>query len=80
MSRTTLEDLRRTASQWTGDLEAADDLLVALGLPELLHQGEVLARVLVAADGFHPVARFFAEGSEERQVIEGVLAEQPGSW
>jgi hypothetical protein len=75
-----LAEMRATIGEWLaeqneqldGDIEAVA-LLEALGIPRLLRDVEIAARVVVAADGFHPVARFFADGSDEHRFIVGVL-------
>ncbi len=73
-------EMQSIAAEW---LEGAGDrpesgaeaaaLLEALGVPDLLHDLAIAKRVVVAADGFHPVARFFAQGSDEHEFIVAVL-------
>ena len=51
------------------------DLLWETGLGDLIEDLAVAKAVITAADGFHPVARFFAGGSAEQEFIRRVLAE-----
>jgi hypothetical protein len=55
------------------ELEEARDILWEVGVADLLEDLSVARSVIEAADGFHPVARFFVEGSEEREFILRVL-------
>ena len=83
----TLEELRDTlAAAVHGDCKATgddrgrvDELLAKLRLPELLEALAVAERIVTAADGFHPVASFFVEGSPERRFIVDVLR-RSGRW
>ena len=59
-------------------LDQARDILWEGGLPDLLEDLVVARAVIAAADGFHPVARFFAEGSPEREFILRVLGTASG--
>ena len=49
------------------------DVLWETGLGDLIEDLSVAEAVIIAADGFHPVARFFAEGSAEQEFIGRVL-------
>lgn len=49
------------------------DALWAAGVADALEDLAVARAVVRAADGFHPVARFFVEGSVEREFIERTL-------
>jgi hypothetical protein len=55
------------------ELEEARDILWEIGVADLLEDLSVARSVIQAADGFHPVARFFVEGSEEHEFILRVL-------
>jgi hypothetical protein len=74
-----VEDLAVAATRVLRDAGVEDperlvpSLLDALGLPALLAQLAVAARIVTAADTYHPVASFFVEGSEERRFILEVL-------
>ncbi|MCK4177155.1 hypothetical protein [Aciditerrimonas ferrireducens] len=74
-----LEDLAVKATQVLRDAGVEDPerlapaLLDALGLPVLLARLAVAARIVTAADTYHPVASFFVEGSDERRFILEVL-------
>lgn len=57
--------------------EEVKDLLWEAGLGDVLQDLEVARSVIRAADGFHPVARFFAPGSQEREFIVRMLRETP---
>jgi hypothetical protein len=59
-------------------LDQVRDILWEGGLPDLFEDLVVAKTVITAADGFHPVARFFAEGSPEREFILRVLAAASG--
>jgi hypothetical protein len=58
-------------------VEQARDLLWEAGVADLAEDLTVARAVIQAADGFHPVARFFVEGSPEREFIERTLRESP---
>ena len=49
------------------------DVLWECGISDLVEDLALARAVITAADGFHPVARFFAEGSAEREFIVRVL-------
>lgn len=51
------------------------DILWESGIADLLEDLSVARAVIAAADGFHPVARFFADGSAEREFIRRTLAD-----
>jgi hypothetical protein len=55
-------------------LDQARDVLWEAGVADLMEDLVVARAVITAADGFHPVARFFVEGSAEREFILRVLA------
>lgn len=55
--------------------EQARDVLWEAGVADLAEDLALARAVIEAADGFHPVARFFAEGSAEREFIERTLRE-----
>ncbi len=59
----------------TADLDPAlaAELLQQLGIPALVEDLAVAERIIRAADGFHPVARFFVDGSAEQRLITDVL-------
>jgi hypothetical protein len=54
-------------------VEEARDLLWEAGVADLAEDLTLARAVIQAADGFHPVARFFAEGSPEREFVERTL-------
>ncbi len=55
------------------DRRRASELLHELGVSELLRIAALSERIIRAADGFHAVAGFFVEGSDERAYILEVL-------
>lgn len=76
----TLHELREALATALHDGEATDadrrraeEILEHLRLPELLDALAVAERIVTAADGFHPVASFFVDGSPERRFIVDVL-------
>jgi len=78
------ENMKKTVAEWlesngnmSEDDTEASALLEALGIPNLLEALDVSERIICAADGFHPVARFFADGSAEQQYILEVLRRAP---
>ena len=79
-----LDEMRQTVCEWLAEPVGPDEvgaqasaLLYALDLPHLLDDLALAERVIIAADGFHPVARFFAEDSEERKFILDILRREP---
>lgn len=62
---------RRAGLELTDD--QARDVLWEAGVADLAEDLALARAVIEAADGFHPVARFFAEGSAEREFIERTL-------
>lgn len=56
-------------------LDQVRDILWEAGIPDLIEDLGLARAVLTAADGFHPVARFFAEGSPEREFILRALGD-----
>ena len=78
------DQMKQTVAEWLeGDGHVSEDdteataLLEALGIPKLLEALHVSERIICAADGFHPVARFFVDGSAEQQYILDVLDSVP---
>ena len=67
------ERSRRAGFELTDD--QARDVLWEAGVADLAEDLALARAVIEAADGFHPVARFFAEGSAEREFIERTLRE-----
>lgn len=59
------------------DVGQAQDFFVEAGLLDVLEDLSVARAVVRAADGFHPVARFFVEGSLEREFIDRTLHGAP---
>lgn len=55
--------------------EQVRDVLWEAGVADLAEDLALARAVIEAADGFHPVARFFADGSAEREFIERTLRE-----
>lgn len=55
--------------------ELVRNVLWEAGLGDVLEDLAVARTVLRAADGFHPIARFFVEGSAERELIVRMLRE-----
>jgi hypothetical protein len=55
-------------------VEQAFDALWGAGVGDLIDDLAVARSVIRAADGFHPVARFFVVGSAEQEFILRVLA------
>ena len=53
--------------------ELVRNVLWEAGLGDVLEDLAVAQTVLRAADGFHPIARFFVEGSAERELIVRML-------
>jgi hypothetical protein len=53
--------------------EQAFDVLWEAGVGDLIDDLAVASSVIRAADGFHPVARFFVFGSAEQEFILRVL-------
>ncbi len=53
--------------------DQARDILWEAGVADLLEDLALARAVVQAADTFHPVARFFVEGSLEREFIERTL-------
>lgn len=50
----------------------AQEALAALGVPELLGRIAIAERIIRFGEGFHSVARFFVDGSEEQTFILGL--------
>jgi len=50
----------------------AEEALESLGVPELLDRIAIAERIIRTGEGFHSVARFFADGSEEQTFILGL--------
>jgi hypothetical protein len=50
----------------------AQEALEALGLPQLLDRIAIAERIIRTGEGFHSVARFFVDGSEEQTFILGL--------
>jgi hypothetical protein len=80
------DEMKQTVAEWLEsdgrvpeDDTEATALLEALGIPKLLESLHVSERIICAADGFHPVARFFVGGSAEQQYILDVLRSAPHS-
>jgi hypothetical protein len=78
------DQMKQTVAEWlesdghvSEDDTEATALLEALGIPKLLEARHVSERIIVAADGFHPVVRFFVDGSAEQQYILDVLGSAP---
>lgn len=67
-----LVELARQAGA-TVSLDQARDMLWEAGAADMAEDLAVARAVIRAADGFHPVARFFAEGSPEHELIRRVL-------
>lgn len=72
--------LDRLAAALAGGRPVADEhhhqaaeLLDDLGVGELIRVASVAERIVVAATGFHAVAGFFVDGSEERAYILDVM-------
>ena len=75
---TLAHELRARGATAGIDTDLAAGLLQRLGIPALLEDLAVAERVIRAADGFHPVARFFVDGSPEQRLILDVLRRAPG--
>ncbi len=54
-------------------VDQALDVLWAAGVGDLLDDLQVARSVIRAADGFHPVARFFVDGSAEQEFVNRIL-------
>jgi hypothetical protein len=54
-------------------VEQALDVLWEAGVGDLIDDLAAARSVILAAEGFHPVARFFAIGSAEREFILRIL-------
>jgi len=50
----------------------AQETLEALGVPQLLDRIAIAERIIRTGEGFHSVARFFVDGSEEQTFILGL--------
>ena len=61
------------------DRRWAEATLELLGIPGLLRSLELAERVLRFGDGFHPVARFFVDGSDEQAYVRGLMGRPPPS-
>lgn len=71
-------EMIETAAEWfDGPPETsraeAQALLAALGIGSLVETIEVMTRIIVTADTYHAVARFFVEGSPEQELILEIL-------
>lgn len=56
-------------------VDQARDLLWEAGVGDLIEDLAVARAVIRAADGFHPVSRFFADNSAERELILRILSD-----
>ncbi len=56
-------------------LDQARDMLWEAGVGDVIDDLAVARSVITAADQFHPVARFFVEGSPEREFVERLLSD-----
>ncbi len=73
MEQTLAELLEKAEWATSTDTGTASELLKALGVPELLEAVALSEEIIRAADSFHPVARFFVDGTAEQTYIVDVL-------
>ncbi len=87
-NRLSLDDMaRKIAGEFCPDTEQGDQfdetwqlaraLLVEIGVAELLEAVTMTRSIIRFADGFHPVARFFVDGTPEQTFILSLLRDDP---